>query len=224
MHERRALPLAAYARASPGALRAPARGEGDRCRLRHRGDACLVARKTYASACSYHRSRVWSLLACSPRHPGRSLAIHISCPPTQFVMTRAELTRVQLATAGIELHTPTRIHSPKQQGVVRAETICCKRLFQVFQMFQTYVASILYRYCKVDRDVAHVAMMFSSVSPKCFICFRRILQVFYLDVTKVDLNAAYTSKLQVYVSSVLYVCCNCVFLVFHTYVASVLII
>jgi hypothetical protein len=37
---------------------------------------------------------------------------------------------------------------------------------------------------KVDRDVAHVAMVFSSVCPKCFICFRRVLQVFHLDFAK----------------------------------------
>jgi hypothetical protein len=38
---------------------------------------------------------------------------------------------------------------------------------------------------KVDRDVAHVSMGDTrSVYSKCFICFRRMLQVFYLDVAK----------------------------------------
>jgi hypothetical protein len=131
------------------------------------------------------------------------------CPPTKFVITGTQLTHVQPATAGIELHTPTRIHSPKQQGVVRAETTCCKHLFQVFQLFQRYVASVLYRYCKADWDVVHVAMMFSSVSPKCFICFRRILQVFYLDVAKVDLKLHIQAR------------CKHMFQVFHTYIAIV---
>jgi hypothetical protein len=66
---------------------------------------------------------------------------------------------------------------------------------------------------KVVRDVAHVAMVFfSSVCHKCFICFRRMLQVFHLNVAKVDLDVAYTCMLQAYISSVsdvLYVCCKC---------------
>jgi hypothetical protein len=94
---------------------------------------------------------------------------------------------------------------------------------------------------KEDWDVAHVAMVFSSVCPKCFIFFRRTLQVFHLDVAKVDPDVAYTCMLQAYVSSVSdvsYVCCKCfvwmlymfcngykhVFLMFQTYVASVSIV
>jgi hypothetical protein len=52
-----------------------------------------------------------------------------------------------------------------------------------------------------------------------------MLQVFYLDVTKVDLDVAYTCMLQAYVSSVLgisYVCCKCfiwMLQVFHLDVA-----
>jgi hypothetical protein len=41
---------------------------------------------------------------------------------------------------------------------------------------------------KVDSDVAFVAMAIhgvASVCSKCFICFRRMLQVFYLDVAYV---------------------------------------
>jgi hypothetical protein len=70
------------------------------------------------------------------------------------------------------------------------------RIFQVFQMFRMDVA-------KVDRDVAHVAMvvhiyckcmfqMFNlffirtlEVSIRYCICFTRILQVFYLDIAYV---------------------------------------
>jgi hypothetical protein len=52
---------------------------------------------------------------------------------------------------------------------------------------------------KGDRDVAHVAMVFSSVCPECFICFRRMLQLFHLDIAKVDLDVAYTCMLQAYV-------------------------
>ena len=55
-------------------------------------------------------------------------------------------------------------------------------------------------------DAAHVARVWS----KCFICFRRMLQVFYLDVAYVAMV-----MLQIYVSnvsSVSNVCCNCVYL------------
>ena len=54
----------------------------------------------------------------------------------------------------------------------------------------------------VDRDVAHVVMLFSSACHKCFIYFRCMLQVFYLNVAKVDLDVAYICMLQAYVSSV----------------------
>jgi hypothetical protein len=94
---------------------------------------------------------------------------------------------------------------------------------------------------KVDRDVAHVAMVFLSVCPKCFIYFKHMLQVFHLDVAKVDLDIAYACMLQTYVSNisgVSYVCCKCFiwmlhmfcnsyihfFLVFQTYVANILIV
>jgi hypothetical protein len=73
---------------------------------------------------------------------------------------------------------------------------------------------------KVDRDVAHVAMMFSSVCFKCFICFRRMLQVFHLDVVKVNLDFAYTCMLQAYVfsvSGVSYVCCKCFIWMLHMF-------
>jgi hypothetical protein len=55
-------------------------------------------------------------------------------------------------------------------------------------------------------------MYITNVCSKCFINFRRTLQVFYLDVAKVDLDVAYTCILQAYVSSVLGisdVCCKC---------------
>jgi hypothetical protein len=58
---------------------------------------------------------------------------------------------------------------------------------------------------KVDRDVAHVVMAI-HVCFKCmfqmFICSKRMLQVFYLAVTKADLDVVYTCMLQAYVSSV----------------------
>jgi hypothetical protein len=63
---------------------------------------------------------------------------------------------------------------------------------------------------KVDWDVAHVAMAIHvcfNVCCKCFICFRRMLQVFHLDVVKIDRDFAYICK-----------CFKC----FHMYVASVL--
>jgi hypothetical protein len=48
----------------------------------------------------------------------------------------------------------------------------------------------------------------SSIDSKCFICFRRVLQVFHLDIVKVDLDVAYI--------------CKCLKR-FNTYVASVFI-
>jgi hypothetical protein len=77
---------------------------------------------------------------------------------------------------------------------------------------------------KVDRDGAHVVMSIQFVSiicSKCFTCSRLILQVFCLDVVKVDLYVAYIHAcckhmFQVF-SGVSYVCLQ----VFHLDVAYV---
>jgi hypothetical protein len=59
----------------------------------------------------------------------------------------------------------------------------------------------------------HVA----SVCFKCFICFRVMLQVFQMNVAKVDRDVAY-------VAMVVHICCKGLFLMFHrTYVANVFI-
>jgi hypothetical protein len=113
---------------------------------------------------------------------------------------------LQPATAEIELYTPTRIHSPKLQGDVALKLYVVIVCFKCFRgMLQVFYIDVV----KVDRNIAHVAMVFSSVYPKCFICFRCTLQVFHLDVAKVDLDVAYTCMLQAYVSSVSYVCFKC---------------
>jgi hypothetical protein len=84
--------------------------------------------------------------------------------------------------------------------------VCCKCVFQMFQLFQTYVASVLFGYCiccSGYRCMLQVCVPnVSSVLDLC--CY---LQVFYLDV-------AYVSDIY----------CKCVFKMFHlfqTYVASV---
>ena len=52
---------------------------------------------------------------------------------------------------------------------------------------------------KIDFSVAHVAMAIHAYF-KCFICFRRMLQMFYLDVSKVDLA---------HIAMAIYVCFKC---------------
>jgi hypothetical protein len=51
-------------------------------------------------------------------------------------------------------------------------------------------------------------MHVASVCIKCFICFRRMLQVFQIDVAKLDRDVAY-------VAMVVHVCCKGLFPVFH---------
>jgi len=48
---------------------------------------------------------------------------------------------------------------------------CCKSLFKVFHPFQTYVASVLSKYCE------HIACS------KCFICFSRMMQQVFNDAS-----------------------------------------
>jgi hypothetical protein len=60
-------------------------------------------------------------------------------------------------------------------------------VFKCFQLLQTYVLSISSGCCIY---FAMVRMCFSAISDiycKCFSCFGRMLQVFHLDVAKVDL-------------------------------------
>jgi hypothetical protein len=72
---------------------------------------------------------------------------------------------------------------------------------------------------KVDLNVANIAMVIhtfflrggythilQSVCSKCFIRFRCMLQVFYLDIA--------------YVVAALHICCMCMFQIFQMYVAA----
>jgi hypothetical protein len=72
--------------------------------------------------------------------------------------------------------TPHVDEDPFSQAARRcsAETACFKRLFQCFKCFRG-VACVLYRCCKSRSRSCTFAMVFSSVCPKCFICFRRML-------------------------------------------------
>jgi hypothetical protein len=113
-------------------------------------------------------------------------------------------------------------HSPKQQGDVIPKLYVASVYFNCFRgMLYVFYIDVV----KVDQDVAHVAMVFSSLCPKYFIYFRCILQVFHLDVAKIDLDVAYTCKYKVCfkyfwfsyvrckcfpgVSDVCYKCFNC---------------
>jgi hypothetical protein len=73
-----------------------------------------------------------------------------------------------------------------------------------------------------------------SVYFKCFRCFKDMLQVFCMDVAKVDRDVAYVAMVVHVCCKRLFpmfylfidVCCKCVYLMlhmFHTYVASVFI-
>jgi hypothetical protein len=72
--------------------------------------------------------------------------------------------------------------------------------------------------CNLSKEMFTLKMYVANVCFKCFRCFRYILQMFHIDVVKVDWDVTY-------VASVLEVCCKCLFKIFHlfqTYVASAL--
>jgi hypothetical protein len=56
---------------------------------------------------------------------------------------------------------------------------CCKRIFQVFQVFQTYILSVHLNVAKLDLDVVymHVASVYMFQVFRVF--HTRMLQVFY---------------------------------------------
>jgi hypothetical protein len=104
------------------------------------------------------------------------------------------------AVASGELFMPTSLHSHKQQRRCYAESVCCKRMFQVFQMFQRYVASVLYGCCK-------------SRSEYCILCcndYTRMLQAYVPNVSS-GFFLTYVASVFIWMLQM-----------FHTYVASVL--
>ena len=81
---------------------------------------------------------------------------------------------------------------------------CCKRMLQVFQLFHTYVSCVSSGCC---RSISRCCITYML---QAYIC---MLQVFYLDVAKLDLDVACVCNgFQVF---------SGVLLVFQTYVASV---
>jgi hypothetical protein len=83
-----------------------------------------------------------------------------------------------------------------------ASHVYCKYMFQIFHLFQKYVASVLSGCCKSRSGCCIYCNSYvTSVCSKCFICFRHMLQVCHLGVAKVDLDVAYVAMaiLQVYV-------------------------
>jgi hypothetical protein len=79
-----------------------------------------------------------------------------------------------------------QVFHPDVAYVDMALPTCFKRMFRVLRMFHTYVV-------KVDLDVAYVATTIHACF-KCFICFRHMLQIFYLDVSKVDWGVAHRGR------------------------------
>jgi hypothetical protein len=60
--------------------------------------------------------------------------------------------------------------------------VCCKYMFQMFQLFQTYVASVLSRYFIYCTDYTCMLLVYvSNVSTVLNVCYK----CFYLDVTYV---------------------------------------
>ena len=69
--------------------------------------------------------------------------------------------------------------------VTMAIHVCCKSLFEMFCLFKTYVASVISGCC------IYVAMTMLQVHVS--IGFRRMLQLFYLNVANVDLYVGLSS-------------------------------
>jgi hypothetical protein len=78
------------------------------------------------------------------------------------------------------------LHSSKQQIDVMLKMHVARIYFKVFQLFQRYVASVVYQCCKSRSGCCNIAIAIH-------VCFKCIFQIFYL--------------FQTYVTSVLYGCC-----------------
>jgi hypothetical protein len=60
--------------------------------------------------------------------------------------------------------------------------VYCRSLFKIFNLFHTHVAGVF-------MYLLHILQCYVvNVCSKCFICFRRMLQLFHLSVAKVDMD------------------------------------
>jgi hypothetical protein len=82
----------------------------------------------------------------------------------------------------------THVASVLIQIFANASHICYNNMFHLFHLFQMYVASVLFGCCIYYNDYV------ASVCSKCFIYFSRMLQLFHLNVAKVDLNMGLFSE------------------------------
>jgi hypothetical protein len=126
------------------------------CPTREMDPALLRAAPT-RTACPYSRDgsqpspcrrRPYSRLPLPPRSIGLLRPLLRSVPPTSSTPVAFAPLR------SIEIHTNVkfRVDEPpflsKQRVDVALESACYRRLFQVFHMFQRYVASVSYGCCK----------------------------------------------------------------------------
>jgi hypothetical protein len=135
-----------------------------------------------------------------------------------------------MCSIALSLHTLTRLLSPEQQGDVVLKPHVASACFKCFKCFGGMLQVFYIDIAKVDRDVAHVAMVFSNVCPKCFICFSVCCNCFIW-----ILQSRSGCCIYIHVASVCFKCFLCfirmlhmfcndytrVFLVFQMYVASV---
>jgi hypothetical protein len=157
---------------------------------------------------------------CAPYHRGQCRAHRAphSSPPAAILF----LHRDRIAGSRYAMLRPPGCH-------VFVESVCCKRMFRVFQMFQRYVASISDGCCKnrsgcciycnsctrmLQRSVTNVSSVFSGRMVQvclsgCCICFTHRLHVFYLDVAYVCNGFRVFQKHDLSVPSASDVYCNC---------------
>jgi hypothetical protein len=87
-----------------------------------------------------------------------------------------------------------------QASICIVSSVFCTRILQVFQMhgvssvFFCMLQVLYLDVVKVDRDVAHVAMVFQIYVPNILSIFIRMLQRFHLNIVKVDWSVAWRGR------------------------------
>jgi hypothetical protein len=139
--------------------------------------------------------------------PSGSSSLSQSCERYLFVVSSLPRLIAAVARPLSPVNSACRqasILSSSMEMLRCAESACCKRVFQVLQMFQRYVASVSYVCCKNRSG--------------CCNCFRWMLQAFVQNVSSIS-----NVYLQAFWSSVAYVsriCCKNMFQMFQSYVAA----
>jgi hypothetical protein len=86
-----------------------------------------------------------------------------------------------------------------------------------FKCFRRMFLSVSFGRCVCCNVYIHMLQRLFHVTSISFRCFKRMFQVFHLDVAEVDLDIAYHALCKCMFSTVSYICCKCFIWMLHIF-------